>query len=164
MAPPVGGKARLQKSILYPLFMKSLLIMVVALVLTGNAFAQDNAKIKDIKRLLELTGAADMGIQALGSSMQGLRNSNPNIPEEFFTEFQKQFNAELIVTNIAPIYDKHFTHEEIKELLKFYQTPLGKKTISTMPKIMEESMAMGQELGKQVAEKVVKQLQAEGKI
>lgn len=138
--------------------------MLVALVLTCNAFAQDNAKTKDIKRLLTLTGAADLGIQALGSSMQGLRNSNPNIPEEFFTEFQKQFNAELIITNIAPIYDKHYTHEEIKELIKFYQTPLGKKTISTMPKIMEESMEMGQELGKQVAEKVVKQLQAEGKI
>ncbi|TXK46445.1 DUF2059 domain-containing protein [Pontibacter qinzhouensis] len=144
--------------------MKTIFLLLVAFVLCCPAFAQDNAKTKDIKKLLEVTGAADLAMQALQTNMQTLKSSNPNIPTEFFTEFQKEFNAELLLKSIAPIYDKHYTHDEVKQLIKFYQTPLGKKAISTMPLIMEESMEMGQELGKQVAEKVVKKLQAEGKI
>ncbi|MFT2007271.1 DUF2059 domain-containing protein [Pontibacter sp. 13R65] len=144
--------------------MKTFLTVLVVLLLSCHAYGQDSAKAKDIKRLLEITGAAELGIQALNTNMQALKSSNPNIPEEFFTEFQKQFNTELIMNNIAPIYDKHYSHEEVKELIKFYQTPVGKKTITAIPQIMEESMEMGQELGKQVAEKVVKKLQAEGKI
>jgi len=35
---------------------------------------------------------------------------------------------------IAPeLYDKYFTNEEIKGLIAFYESPIGKKTIQVLP-------------------------------
>lgn len=38
-----------------------------------------------------------------------------------------------------PVLKKHFSEEEVLQLIKFYQSPLGKKTIKEMPVIMSES-------------------------
>lgn len=39
-----------------------------------------------------------------------------------------------------PLYDKFFTEEDLQTLIDFYQTPTGKKTISVMPQLLQESM------------------------
>ncbi|NRB08638.1 MAG: DUF2059 domain-containing protein [Richelia sp.] len=40
------------------------------------------------------------------------------------------------------LYSKDFTNEEIKGLIAFYETPLGRKTISVMPKLLQESILL----------------------
>jgi hypothetical protein len=37
-----------------------------------------------------------------------------------------------------------FAHEDIRGLLGFYRSELGKKTIAMMPAVMEEAAAVGQ--------------------
>ena len=49
---------------------------------------------------------------------------------------------------VVPIYAKHFSHKDIKGLLRFYQTDLGKKTIKIWPLILQESMSLAQEWSK----------------
>jgi uncharacterized protein len=63
---------------------------------------------------------------------------------------------------IIPNYDKYYTMEEINKMIEFYQTPLGKKVISTMPQIMQESVQAGQSWGKEVGEKVYNSLKEKG--
>jgi hypothetical protein len=55
------------------------------------------------------------------------------------------------------LYEKHFTPDEIKAMLAFYQTPVGRKTVQLMPEIMGEATAFGQ----QEAEKNSRAFQAE---
>jgi len=43
---------------------------------------------------------------------------------------------------IAAIYDKHFTDDEIKGLLDFYSSPLGQKFAAESPKINKEIQAV----------------------
>jgi hypothetical protein len=38
------------------------------------------------------------------------------------------------------IYDKTYTHEEIKDINRFYESPTGKKMLAKMPELMNESM------------------------
>jgi hypothetical protein len=52
---------------------------------------------------------------------------------------------------VVPIYAKHFTHKEIKALLKFYQTDLGRKTIKVWPLILQESMLLAQDWWKSLS-------------
>lgn len=48
--------------------------------------------------------------------------------------------AKQLVSEIYyPSLKKHFSEEEIVELTNFYYTPLGKKTITEMPAIMQEN-------------------------
>ena len=59
---------------------------------------------------------------------------------------------------IIPIYEKHFTHEELKQLIAFYESPIGKKLIKVQPQIMMESMAAGEEWGKKLVQKAMEKL------
>lgn len=38
------------------------------------------------------------------------------------------------------LYDKYFTEAEIKDLIAFYRSPTGKKSIEVMPKLFDDSM------------------------
>jgi hypothetical protein len=64
------------------------------------------------------------------------------------------------------IYDKYFTHDDIKGLLSFYQTELGKKTIKVLPQIVQQSLKAGQlwgqTLGPIIQERVKKRFVEEG--
>ncbi|MFM7407780.1 MAG: DUF2059 domain-containing protein [Cuspidothrix sp.] len=62
------------------------------------------------------------------------------------------------------MYSKYFTNEEIKGIIAFYETPLGKKTLSVLPQISQESTAIGIKYGRQAAERALKKLEEEGYI
>jgi len=122
----------------------------------------DPAKKADIQKLLDLSGSGEMGIDAMNRMIGGFRKSMPNVPEEFWTSFMKEVSKDDLLNLVIPVYDKHLTHDEIKELIKFYESPIGKKLISVNPQIMKESMAAGEEWGRKIAERVLKKLQDQG--
>jgi uncharacterized protein len=144
--------------------MKTAFTLILSFVISLQVLAQDNTKVKDIKRLLDLTGAVKIGIQAMNTSIETQKKANSSIPQEFWDEFKKRVTEEAFVEMISPIYDKHYTHQEITELILFYQTPIGKKTIAVLPLISQESMAVGQEMGKRIALKIVDEMKANGKL
>ncbi len=45
---------------------------------------------------------------------------------------------------VIPLYAKHFSHEDIRQMIVFHETPLGRKSIEVMPRLMAESMQVGQ--------------------
>lgn len=49
---------------------------------------------------------------------------------------------ELIANVYYPAFSKQFTVSEIEEITAFYESPIGKKYVSSMPSIMQESMAL----------------------
>ncbi|MDD2994662.1 MAG: DUF2059 domain-containing protein [Paludibacter sp.] len=48
----------------------------------------------------------------------------------------------VIYDEIALVYDKFYTESEIKDLIAFYSTPTGRKTIEKMPEIQQEIMSL----------------------
>ena len=60
---------------------------------------------------------------------------------------------ELIEISI-PSYDKHMTHDDIKQLLKFYNSPIGKKLIEKQPLILRDSMIVGQKWGMELNRRI----------
>jgi uncharacterized protein len=53
--------------------------------------------------------------------------------------------------SIATIYAIHFTADELRQLTGFYRGPVGQKFLQIMPKIMQDSMAVGQKFGESIA-------------
>jgi len=54
--------------------------------------------------------------------------------------------GELLETISLELYDKYFTEEELKDMVAFYRTPTGKKTIQVMPKLVNDTMQKSTEL------------------
>jgi len=61
--------------------------------------------------------------------------------EAFFTKYM---GWETQKGDIAALYAKNYTVEELKELNKFYQSPLGQKTVQIMPQLAAASAKIGQ--------------------
>lgn len=47
-----------------------------------------------------------------------------------------------VMKEAPAIYARHFTAPELRELIAFYRTPLGQKTLKTMPQIMNDSVQL----------------------
>jgi len=52
---------------------------------------------------------------------------------------------------IAVIYASHFTVDELRQLTAFYRGPVGQKFLQIMPRIMQDSMTIGQKFGESIA-------------
>ena len=52
---------------------------------------------------------------------------------------------------IGAIYATHFTADELRQLTAFYRGAVGQKFLQVMPKIMQDSMTVGQKLGESMA-------------
>ena len=138
--------------------MKKSLFILSFCVLSLSVNAQNNSKTEKIKQLLELSGSGKMGIQIMDQMISSFKSSNSKMNEEFWEDFKKEIKAEDFENMILPIYDKYYSESDIDQLIVFYNSPIGKKMISTMPQVMQESMAAGQKLGKEIAEKFIAKL------
>lgn len=138
------------------------IVLVAVLALCAlNATAQTE-KEKDIRKLMVSTGMADMSKQIMAQMIGSIKQSYPDVPEKFWTEFMAEVKTEQLIQMMIPIYSKFYSHEEVKALTDFYNTPVGQKTIRVMPALMQESYAVGQQWGLELGQKVANKLEAEG--
>jgi len=114
-----------------------------------SAAAQaDSTKIAQIRRLLEVMGVIKQ-LQAVTRSIMDRANADPSITilektKQFLALFQERVNSKIqsadFVPLYVPIYDKHYTLDEINVLIAFYETPAGKKTLELQPQIAQETL------------------------
>jgi hypothetical protein len=104
-----------------------------------------------------------MMLQAMEAGTSAQRSANPAIPPVFWDRFlaaAREQKGELgaIVTQI---YDRHFTVDELRQLLAFYRTPIGRKLLAEQPAITQEAMAAGQDWGRRLGFEIGQKMAAE---
>jgi hypothetical protein len=119
----------------------------------------DPAKEADIRRLLEVSGAKKLVTQTMASMTTSIRpvlsNSLPpgeyreKLIDLFFAKFQTKADSAQLIDLAVPLYDKYFSQDEIKGLIRFYETPLGQKSLSVLPQLMGEMSEIGRKWGEQ---------------
>ena len=71
-----------------------------------------------------------------------------------------------LVARLVPVYAKYFTHDEIRKLLAFYASDIGKKIVVAMPMALQEGAQVGQtwanELAPEIKTELEKRFRAEG--
>lgn len=60
-----------------------------------------------------------------------------------------------LVDATARIYATQFTEQELKELLAFYQSPVGKKALVTEPKVLDQAMTYAGTWGDNLSQEVI---------
>jgi len=128
----------------------------------------DATKETDIRSLMELVGARDMvqdgASNAIEQSREKLIATVPNnnkgqgFVNAFAASYQKKFDVDQVTEQLASIYDKHFTEDEIKGLLQFYGSPLGQKVAAEMPKISREIQAATRTASNKAAKEALAEL------
>ncbi|MEH2194788.1 MAG: DUF2059 domain-containing protein [Nostoc sp.] len=129
-----------------------------------NSNTQEIEKNNNIKKLFELTGVKNLSQQIITNLINELKSNYSEVPLKVWESFAAEIKSDELVDQILPIYKKYFTNEEIKQLIAFYQTPVGKKTITVIPQISQESYDVGKRYGIAAAQRALKKLEAEGYI
>jgi hypothetical protein len=121
----------------------------------------DPQKRADLVRLMQITGATRLGLQLFEQVLTSFKNVVPSAKDSFWTEFRKEVSVDELTDRLLPIYDRHLSPAEVKELIRFYESPIGKKVLAAMPAITAESMQVGQTWGMELALRAKKKLDAQ---
>ena len=115
--------------------MKKLLLAAAFILMANFTFAQSDAFKADVKTLLEVSG----GMAQIEVAKKQVISMVPADKQE---EFSKEFEASIqpILEAQKDFYLKEFTHDEVKQMIKFYQSPAGKKLADKLPKLTESTM------------------------
>jgi len=140
--------------------MRKIAVAFTLLLVAVSAYSQ--TKKEDVRALVVKMGSGDIGIQVVEALIPEFQKMLPDVPREYWEKMKGKIRVGDFVELIIPIYDKYYTHEEIKELIRFYDTDVGKKTIQIMPQMTQESMQAGQEWGRKIAEEIYSELKKDG--
>lgn len=111
--------------------------------------------------MLRLTGMQKLMDQMKSQMLTGLRNQMQDVPEEFWTRFEKKLDVNELIEKLIPIYDKYYSLEDLRAVNAFYASEVGQRLVATLPKITQESMAVGMEWGKRIGEQAEREAREE---
>jgi uncharacterized protein len=158
-------------------------LLVATAMCASFAFAQGAGELTatkraEIKALLDITGVRAIPEQIAVTSVQGMaggiRRLDPKFPDKGFQVMKDSLQSGLaakvdtgggLIEQVTLVYHNNFTAAEISELLKFYQSPVGKKMLASQGKVNNETMqtamkwadSMGEELDKRMDEALKKE-------
>jgi hypothetical protein len=84
------------------------------------------------------------------TSMMGV-----TLNEDEKVEFTSDVMSSLIEM-LVPIYQKHFTEQDLKDAIDLFKTPIGKKISEKSPTIAQESMQASMQWGMELSTKLQK--------
>jgi hypothetical protein len=62
---------------------------------------------------------------------------------------------------MAKLYATRFTDQELKAILVFYQSPVGKKLLDQQPNVVDDSMKFAQDWANKLSDQVIAQMRDE---
>ena len=79
--------------------------------------------------------------------------------------FMQRIDLSQVMQEVAlVVYDKNFTESEMQDIITFYKTPTGKKTLQALPAVMSESMEMTTALITPPLSEIMKQVLEEERV
>ncbi len=113
--------------------------LLLAMLLMTNMMVVQASSSEDLAlRLLELFHVQEATDTAAQVMVGQIMASNESLlaHEAVFKEFSRRYLGwNAIRKDIAKIYSQEFSQQELKQLVEFFETPLGRKFIQTNPSL-----------------------------
>jgi len=125
----------------------------------------DPAKDAAIRHLMEITDTSKMGDRISNMITMRVRSvMSQALPqdqlEKFMETFSDKFTAgappSAVTDAIIPIYARHFSMEDVQNLIQFYESPLGQRVVKNLPIVAQESQEIGLDLDQKAAMNVLR--------
>jgi hypothetical protein len=162
------NKKRCVSSLMAPLLVSALIMTQLAL---AESRSIDSVKTTDTKKLVKAMGIIGPALRfarsQLDSHIFAIQKTHPEIPQNVLSQIKKELVSLIqsriwtpggLAERLIPIYDKYLTHSEIKESIKFFESPVGKKWLSITMAMMRDSISAGEQWERQVGPEVRKKL------
>ena len=145
---------------------------VLALCLLARTGAAQSAapangeKLAVARRILVVTKAADMIVQTMTAALPAQRQATPQLPGDFFDTLlvRARSQADTLLVRLTPAFAEVYTLDELRGLLAFYESPVGKRMIELQPAVMARTMAIGQQWGMELGGSVAQEFIRAGRL
>ena len=124
------------------------------------------------KELLQIKGSTAMFDPLVPGIVETVKNNylqtNTSLVKDL-NEVAVQLRTEFaprraeIVDEVAVLYARRFSEQELKDVLAFYKTPVGKKFVTEEPLVIDESLQRAQAWSQKLSEEVLSRFRAEMK-
>ncbi len=130
---------------------------------SANSLAMAN-EIIDIKGSMTLFEPLIPGV--VEQSKNTLLQMNPNLFKDLTdvaATLRKEYAPRLAALRqeIVKLYAARFTEQELKEVLGFYKSPIGKKVLSEEPNFVDRTMSTAQDWAIKLNEETLQRFRAE---
>jgi len=142
---------------LHRIFFTTLSALLLTIAASAQAEELTDSKRADIRKLFNVLGVtrmpdqfADLTVQSLRLSLRSCLNCTAQtfsvVEHEALALFREKMDQESgLMERMLKVYHKHFSQAEIRQLLVFYETPIGKKVARETPLIGKEGLIEGQQ-------------------
>jgi hypothetical protein len=127
---------------------------------------------KEIRELLDLLpetpGGPQQTSQVIDKIIEAYRKAMPDVPnrvwQEITPQLKKDFGPDKMAEFLTPVYASRFTQDEIRQLVAFFQSPVGRKWFQKFGELQQGSYNAGNALGFLLGERISQTLKAKGYI
>jgi uncharacterized protein len=129
------------------LFCLSILLGAIALFQPATIRADEASHRKAVESLFTLMELDKVLSQSVDQMLALQVQQNPAIAPfeaQMKTFLNKYMSWTSLKDDMAKLYMAEFSESELNELNKFYQTPVGKKSVQKMPGLMGKAAEIGQ--------------------
>lgn len=142
------------------------MILLFASTATSTAQEPDREYKESLKKMMTLSGGLASVEVMVPQIMNMLKQQSPTISEEFWAAQSAKWNkllGEKMVDMYVPVYKKYLTLEDLKEIVVFYESPIGRKLGVATPLMTAEGMQLGQQIGMEMVTELQKAIAEQGK-
>ena len=152
----------------------TLALALAVAVRLGGADAQQPspAAIATAKEVITVKGATALWDPLVPGVIEQAKSvfvqANPTLLKDL-NEVALKLRAEYaprsqeVVNEVAKLYAARFTEQELKDMLAFYKSPLGKKLLIEEPSILDQSMRNAQSWADRLSQEVIGKIRTEMK-
>jgi uncharacterized protein len=121
---------------------------------------EESSKERDVRRLLQLNGTLGLAEQVRTQFVHDARQIYATVPQTAIMDFGNRIKADDFYALMVPIYARHFSHEEINQLIAFYESPVGRKLIASLPAMNVEAQDATAQWTRELTQQLVQELRA----
>ena len=147
-------------------------LAVALIALAPSAYGQQPsaAAMATAKELITATGATAVFSPLIAGVVEqskllflqqdpGLAKDLNEISAQIRTDLAPRFSE--LTNEVATLYATNFSEEELKAILAFYQSPVGKKLLVTQPRLIDSSMKFAGDWANKLSGEVTTKMRAE---
>ncbi|WP_266168035.1 DUF2059 domain-containing protein [Dyella subtropica] len=133
-------------------------------VCVGPVAAASQPSEEQVRQLMEVVGVGKMLSQMNTQAVGVMQQSMPCVPASYWQNYMDANRTQQFIGRLVPVYQRHFTSDEIEGMLKFYRSSLGQKVIAEMPATMGEANQAGLQWSHERSDQMIAELKQAGSL
>lgn len=144
-----------------------LLFLLVMPMVSTESLAQVSEEYKEnLLELLKLNGFEEQFSMAI-SEVTDLHKKlyNADVPEALWKEMEEEIREAAwpyILNELASVYVNYYTLSDLRTMVQFYQSPVGKKITEHSEQVTRETMALAKTMGSKIRKELNYKLKQNG--